>query len=240
MFGYEEKVYTSKTGGFEMYGNKGTDGLLYADRTPLPNYYELQHNYARAAVTDSVIAVGKEQKEILLHIRNRFDFLNLKGNAVFRWALTEDRDTVARGAFSPECEPHGSTTYPIALASAPDTERICLLNIEILDNQGLTFHRQSIRINPAGLTRRLLDALTESTANPMEMIQEGPMIRAGRKATLAEKIKVEGERPETYLIPLSADSTRAGMIGTCIQTEQAGNTLHYTFTLTPDSSDTFL
>ena len=240
MFGYEEKVYTSKTGGFEMYGNKGTDGLLYADRTPLPNYYELQHNYARAAVTDSVIAVGKEQKEILLHIRNRFDFLNLKGNAVFRWALTEDRDTVARGAFSPECEPHGSTTYPIALASAPDTERICLLNLEILDNQGLTFHRQSIRINPADLSRRLLDALTESTANPMEMVQEGPMIRAGRKATLAEKIKVEGVRLEKYLIPLSADSTRAGMIGTRIQTEQAGNTLHYTFTLTPDSSDTFL
>ena len=36
MFGYEEKVYTSPSAGFEMYGNKGTDGLLYADRTPLP------------------------------------------------------------------------------------------------------------------------------------------------------------------------------------------------------------
>lgn len=35
MYGYEEKVFTSKDGGFEMYGNKGTDGLLYADRTPL-------------------------------------------------------------------------------------------------------------------------------------------------------------------------------------------------------------
>lgn len=33
MFGYEERVFTSNDSGFEMYGNKGTDGLLYADRT---------------------------------------------------------------------------------------------------------------------------------------------------------------------------------------------------------------
>ena len=51
MYGYEERVFTSDDGGFEMHGNKGTDGLLYADRTPLPNYYELQHNYARAFVS---------------------------------------------------------------------------------------------------------------------------------------------------------------------------------------------
>ena len=51
-YGYEERVFTSPEGGFEMCGNQGTDGLLYADRTPLPNYYELQHNYARAFVSE--------------------------------------------------------------------------------------------------------------------------------------------------------------------------------------------
>ena len=58
LYGYEEKVFTSGEGGFEMYGNKGTDGLLYADRTPLPNYYELQHNYAR----DFVSAISQRSK----------------------------------------------------------------------------------------------------------------------------------------------------------------------------------
>ena len=67
-YGYEEKVFTSEDGGFEMYGNKGTDGLVYADRTPLPNYYELKHNYARAFITsvnnDSIIRQGTQaQKE---------------------------------------------------------------------------------------------------------------------------------------------------------------------------------
>lgn len=165
MYGYEEKVYTSKTGGFEMYGNKGTDGLLYADRTPLPNYYELQHNYARAAVTDSCIMLNEGQREILLHIRNRFDFLNLKDNASFRWTLTEDRDTICSGAFSPDCKPHGTTTYQLSLPTSPNTDRICILNIEISDAHGNTFNRQAIRINPTDITRRLLDGLDEPTTS---------------------------------------------------------------------------
>ena len=77
MFGYEERVFTSKDGGFEMFGNKGTDGLVYADRTPLPNYFELQHNYARAFVSEVVDGV--------VRIVNRYDFLNLKENrSLFR------------------------------------------------------------------------------------------------------------------------------------------------------------
>ena len=240
MFGYEEKVYTSKTGGFEMYGNKGTDGLLYADRTPLPNYYELQHNYAHAAVTDSILYITDGQREIPLHIRNRFDFLNLKDNASFCWTLIEDRDTICSGAFSPDCIPHATTTYSLSLPTSPDTDKICILNIEISDAHGNTFNRQAIRINPADITRRLLDGLDETTDNPMSLVQGGVMVRAGRKATLAEKLKVGDKRLEKYLLTLSADGTSAGTIKTDIKTEQEGNATHYTFALTPDTTDTFL
>ncbi len=240
MYGYEEKVYTSATGGFEMHGNKGTDGLLYADRTPLPNYYELQHNYARAAVTDSIITIGNGQREIVLNIRNRFDFLNLKDNTTFRWVLSEDRDTTACGAFSPDCRPHTTATYSIELPAVPNTDRICILNIEISDAQGHTFNRQAIRINPSDLTQRLLGGLEEKTGNPMTMVQEGPMVRAGSKVTLAETIKVNKKRLQRYLIPLSPDSASAGSIKTHIATETDRNATRYSFTLTPDTTDTFL
>ena len=50
--------------------------MLYADRTPLPNYYELRHNYARAFVSSL--------KGNVLTIVNRYDFLNLKDNVTFR------------------------------------------------------------------------------------------------------------------------------------------------------------
>lgn len=236
-YGYEEKVYTSKDGGFEMYGNKGTDGLLYADRTPLPNYYELQHNYARAFVKDSILTTA--DGKLRLNIVNRYDFLNLKDNVTFHWAYTEDRDTIARGAFSPDCAPHTATDYTLALPQ-PNSERICLLSIAISDAKAHTFLSQSLPIKPINptkpitpITTRLLKALPASAAAPTTMVQEGPLVRAGRKATLAETLKVGDKRLERYLLRLPA-------IGADIQTAQEGNATHYTFTLTPDTTDTFL
>ena len=240
-YGYEEKVYTTAGSGFEMYGNKGTDGLLYADRTPLPNYYELQHNYAQAAITDSIITLADGQTSAALHVRNRFDFLNLKDHVTFHWVLTADRDTLACGAFSPDCPPHQTVVYPLSIAHYPlATTKICLLNIVISDAQGRIFNRQSIRINPTDLTRRLLAGLTEQTADPMSMVQEGILIRAGRKATLAETLKVGDKRLKRYLLRMSADGSAAGIIKADVKTETVGNATHVAFTLTPDTTDTFL
>ena len=263
-YGYEEKVYTSKTSGFEMYGNKGTDGLLYADRTPLPNYYELQHNYAQAAVTDSILSASSPN--LTLHIRNRFDFLNLKDNVTFRWTYTEDRDTLACGAFSPDCQPHQTTDYQLRLPDAPNEHRICLLAIEISDSKGRVINRQSIPVrsaaldqrsllpegseegrlfpeglkNPTDITQRLLAGLTAKTEDPMSVVQDGILVRAGRKATLAETLKVGDKRLERYLLHLASDGATAGSIKTDIKMEPVGNATHVTFSLTPDTTDTFL
>ena len=230
-YGYEEKVYTSKTEGFEMYGNKGTDGLLYADRTPLPNYYELQHNYAQAAVTDSILST--DTSLLKLNIRNRFDFINLKDNTTFHWTFTQDRDTMATGAFSPDCLPHKTTTYTLNLPAQPDSKKICLLNLEICDAKGRTINRQAIPINPTDITQRLLDGLTTKTDDPRTRMQDSILVRAGRKATLAEMVKISDKRLEQYLLKLPA-------MGADIRTEKEGNATHYTFTLTPDTTDTFL
>lgn len=236
-FGYEEKVYTSPNSGFEMFGNKGTDGLLYADRTPLPNYYELQRNYARAFIADSILTAasgGGQLPTVLLNIVNRFDFINLCDNVFFRWTYTEDRDTLARGTITPDCEPQSSVQYRLALpADAGDSRRINLLNVEVSDAQGYTFLKQSIRVNPTAPMPRLLGALKEPTGDPMTMVQDGPLVRAGRKATLAEMVKVADKRLQRYLLHLPA-------MGADIKAQPEGQAMHYTFSLTPDTTDSFL
>lgn len=241
-YGYEERVYTSKEGGFEMYGNKGTDGLLYADRTPLPNYYELQHNYAQAFVTDSIITTNSSS--LSLHITNRYDFLNLKDHVTFQWVYTEDRDTLAQGAFSPYCSPRDTTTYTLQLPFYPSASRICLLSLTISDTRGHVFLRQALPIHCSvtspDLANRLLEGLTEQTDHPMSLVQDGILVRAGRKATLAETLKVGDKRLEHYLLHLSPDNKRAGSIACTLNTEQVGKATHYVFTLKPDTTDTFL
>ncbi len=248
-YGYEERVFTSENGGFEMAGNNGTDGLLYADRTPLPNYYELQHNYAQATVTDTVInTTSGEDAQVALTVRNRHDFINLKDNTTFRWTLTADRDTVAQGAFSPYCKPRSTAKHTLGLPTADIGEnRIALLNIEISDSKGSVFNRLSIRVNPKKLTPRLLHALDAPAADPMTMTQEGLLLRAGRKATMTERLKVNGKRLEKYLLPLTGNKgkimTAKGdslSVGADIKISKEGNATRIDFSLTPDTTDTFL
>ena len=226
----DQKVYTSATGGFEMHGNFGTDGLVYADRTPLPNYYELQHNYARAFVRsvccDSVAAN--------LTVTNRYDFLNLKDNVTFHWYLTADRDTVARGAFSPDCPPRSTVPYALNIPSAATPSQLSLLHFDIEDAQGHTFLHQSFVLHKPQI------AWTGHGSGEV-MVQE-TTVRTGRKATMAERITQKGRLPMPYLLSLKdglavlADTAR---LQATIQTKPNIGGEEVTFTLTPDSADIF-
>lgn len=237
-YGYEERVFTSESSGFEMHGDKGTDGLLYADRTPLPNYFELQANYSQAFVDDSVLMAKDGTVE--MHIVNRHDFLNLKDNITFRWFLTEDRDTVARGAFSPDCPPHQTVPYTLVLPSALRTSRICLLNIEVSDSHGIVSRRQNIPINPSDLTSRLLEGLDVATGSPLSVLQDSLLIRLGRKPTLAETLTVGEKRCSRYLVPLRADGTVRAPLSVDVRQDRVGNASHFHIFVSPDSTDIFL
>ncbi len=216
-WGYEERVFTSKDSGFEMNGNQGTDGLVYADRTPLPNYYELQHNYSRAAVIDKEAVPNEKNDGVTLHVRNRYDFLNLKDNITFKWSYNVNRQEVAQGQFSPDCAPHDTVAVDIQLPLAQHKDGLQLLNIEISDKEGLVFLRQTLRIkqgwnkiatqmnrelhNRVGSAVQLLSGVKPQEQT--KLIQEGPMARVGRKVTMAEKLKVKDARIEKYLQPLT-------------------------------------
>ena len=217
-YGYEEKVFTSDNGGFEMYGNKGTDGLLYADRTPLPNYYELRRNYARAFVSSL--------KGNVLTIVNRYDFLNLKDNVTFRWTLTCDRDTVRTGAFTIDCAPHDSATYRMEL---PEQTGLSLLCLDVVDAQGHEFLEQSFVMNKPSFS--VIGTKGTNTATPSFLV------RVGRKATMAELIKVGDKRIERYLQPVGNPYVKAD-----IKTKKCPDgSLAVNYTLTPDTTtDRFL
>lgn len=217
-YGYEEKVFTSENGGFEMYGNKGTDGLLYADRTPLPNYYELRRNYARAFVSSL--------KGNVLTIVNRYDFLNLKDNVTFRWTLTCDRDTVRTGAFTIDCAPHDSATYRMEL---PEQTGLSLLRFDVVDAQGHKFLEQSFVMSKPSFS--VIGTKGTNTDTPSFLV------RVGRKATMAELIKVGDKRIERYLQPVDNPYVKAD-----IKTKKCPDgSLAVNYTLTPDTTtDRFL
>ena len=233
-YGYEEKVYTTDESGFEMYGNKGTDGLVYADRTPLPNYYELQHNYARAFVRSAVPCqhADVDSMAVDLTIANRYDFLNLQGHVTFRWALTNDRDTIARGTFSPACQPRSTASHTLTL---PRQQGLSLLLLDVDDSQGHTILRQSFVLNKPHIDWTPSSPNTHHPSPTTPQTQAGPLLRVGRKPTMAEQLKVKGQRVEQYLQPIDNPYVKAD-----ISTTADGNGVSVDYKLTPDSTDTFL
>lgn len=221
----DQKVYTSTDCGFEMNGNQGTDGMLYADRTPLPNYYELQHNYARAFISDV--------KEGVLNIVNRFDFVNLKDYVTINWAQTNNGDTIARGAFSPNCEPRAKATYQLPIK---DVDGFSLLIFDLSDKDGNHFLRQSFIINKP-------DIAWEGSGSPMDMIQHGALVRAGRKVTMAERITEKGKYQTKYIVPIVNGEAKGELLNikTDIQTAtNAHGGIHIDGTLTNDTADCFI
>ena len=211
-YGYEERVFTSPTGGFKMENILGTDGLLYADRTPLPNYYELQHNYAQASVVEE--SVVYDGRRVRLQVRNRYDFLNLKDNVTFQWAFSADRDTLASGAFSPDCAPHSSVPYSISLPDV-SSDQLALLHVAVKNRQGRTLLRQSFR---------LAGAWKDCSASAGDLpVRQGPLVRVGRKMTMAESMRVREDRIERYLQPLDNPYVRG-------EVSREGEEVRYTLT----------
>jgi len=229
----DQKVYTSENGGFEMSGNFGTDGLLYADRTPLPNYYELQHNYARAFVR----SISSGSLATNLEIVNRYDFLNLKDEVDFHWVLTLDRDTVDQGTFRPDCPPCSTAPYRFPLPMIPNeviSNSLYLLNFSLIDADGHTFLHQSFVLNKPQIKWTGNGGSKLFTLHSSLFPFQDTKIRTGRKATMAERITQKGRLPQRYLLPLDNNQVKAD-----IQSKPIEGGEEITFTLTPDTADVF-
>ena len=221
----DQSVYTTMDGGFWMNGNFGTDGLVYADRTPLPNYYELQHNYARAFV--SLGDCGSLAAN--LSITNRFDFIDLKNHVTFNWVLTLDRDTVEKGSFSPDCAPRTTVPYRFPLPMIPNeviSHSLYVLHFSLTDADGHTFLHQSFVLNKP-------EQQWTGSGDPMQLVQE-QTVRTGRKATMAERITQNGRLPQRYLLPIDNNQVKAD-----VQSRPIDGGEDITFTLTPDTANVF-
>ena len=107
----------------------------------------------------------------------------------------------------------------------PQQKGLSLLQFDIEDAQGHTFLHQSFVLNMPEMT-------WTANGNPMLSVQEGPLVRVGRKMTLAENLKVKDKRIERYLQPLDNPYVKAD-----VQISENGAV---SYTLTPDSTDAFL
>lgn len=205
VYAWTDSLWLSESDGIMMNGNQGTDGLLYANRIPLSNFYEVQRNYAQAQVLNKEITLTGGKQSIPVWLRNRYDFINLKENIHCEWHLTADKKTILKGSFIPDCAPRSQSVYMLEVM-LPERKDSCiyLLHFDMFDKNNRCVNQQVVRLNipenKSSIADRLNSSFSSGTGNVMDLIQEDILLRVGRKTTLSEDTRVGSQVIKNYLM----------------------------------------
>jgi len=131
---------------YDMAGNKGSDGLVYANRVPQVDYWEVRKVYAPVKAINDSITIKPGTQKINLKINNRFDFKDLS-DLKCKWTLTADNKPVQTGAIVLKCNPHDTISLPVSI-TLPDklTAVNYLLDLKFYDQSGYQFTEKTYRL----------------------------------------------------------------------------------------------
>ena len=192
-----------------MNGDQGTDGILYADRTPLSNYYELRHNYSQAIVETESLNARKGQNTLDINVINRHDFINLKSAVHFDWKLRDARSLIDQGSFVLDCQPHAKATRALSINLPHDPANACyMLELCVISEQWgrLAEYCIPIRSDDDRYASPIFSLADDVPVNTAESEIPDLWLRAGRKRGLAETIGAKNA-VERYLITPSVTAT---------------------------------
>lgn len=204
-----------------MHGNEGADGMLYANRVPLSNYYELRRNYAQALVSTTPLTGNKGTNRFEIEVENRFDFIDLADKVRFDWKLVDGREPLAQGTTTVQC-PAGSRTRLAVEAALPHDpgQRFYHIDLEVYTREGYHVGSYSIPFTAtggkqAGNLFALADARPQATDTASiartlgTYFQKQPLMRAGRKFSMSEELRARKAVVPYLLEPAVKDSRMA-------------------------------
>ena len=239
-YGYETNIYTSENHGITMNGNKGTDGLLYANRIPLPSYYELQRNYANVTIEEKKTNISDINNELKFTVKNNYDFINLDDNHRLSWFLLSYNDTIDKGVIFLDCPPLCEKEYSINLTSSEQVDKSAYLNFDIIYKDGIiNQHSIIIENEKNSLTNSLFSNINIPSESPFCMFQEWPLVRVGRKPTLSDKTKANKYLINNYLVHANENKAENDKISVDVElsVSRINNVYKVNFSLEPDKRE---
>jgi beta-galactosidase len=138
------KVWIDPTTCYDMGGIDGLDGIVYADRTPQVDYWQLRKVYAPVQIIESEIPVRSGNQELEFTVYNQYDFINLNTLDGY-WKLFRNRKIHHEGKIRVNCAPHDTTvqTIPCDLPLKPEYD-VWLLQFEFKDRNGESVYEHVI------------------------------------------------------------------------------------------------
>ncbi|WP_423126697.1 glycoside hydrolase family 2 TIM barrel-domain containing protein [Gaoshiqia sp. Z1-71] len=157
----------------------GADGIVYADRTPQTDYWQVRKVYSPVQVIEKEINVVQGKQEVNVTVYNQYDFTNLN-TLSGTWELFRNREVIQQGGLKINCAPHDTVrvSIPCTIAENPENA-VWLLRLRFSDPDRIPVFEHTIRL---------------STENQMEAI-----FKAIREGLPVKHVKISGEDNETIL-----------------------------------------
>ena len=133
---------------YDTHGLDGADGLVYADRTPQVDYWQLRKVYAPVQFIEREAQVASGAQQVTVTLENRHDFRSLQG-ITLHWTLQQNGKTVQQGQQPLSAPARGRQTATIAVQiPAPPLAYTDVLTLQLraVDEQGLQINERALRL----------------------------------------------------------------------------------------------
>ncbi|MDI1247927.1 MAG: glycoside hydrolase family 2 TIM barrel-domain containing protein [Lacunisphaera sp.] len=146
---------------YDTAGTDGADGIVYSDRTPQVDYWQVRKVYAPVRIAERRVKVREGEQEIVLQVENRHDFRDL-GGMKLEWSLRANGVETQTGSQPLSAKRREQETVSLKVTLPADcAENINTLELRCVNESGRSIVERVIRLetNGLGVVERLLASL---------------------------------------------------------------------------------
>ena len=152
---------------YDNFDNKGADGLVYANRVPQPDYWQVRKVYSPVKALDDLIFIKPGRQTISIRHNNRFDFNDLSVISC-TWELFADTTSVQKGKLLLKCQPRDTVVSAINI-TLPDklSAFYYLLKLKYFDSGSYQFYEKTYRLYPEASSIQVKNLLLARASRPV-------------------------------------------------------------------------
>jgi beta-galactosidase len=186
------QVWTDATHYYDTHGLDGTDGIVYADRTPQADYWQTRKVYAPVQIAERSARVAPGAAQVALTVENRYDFRALAGMRL-EWTLQRNGATVRKGSVALAAPSRARETVRIPVTVPKDAGAdVFALLLRCLDENGEEIIDRVVRLDLEGASRQDWLAGLPAAAKP-SVTEDTHAIRIASPNWTLDVVRASGE-----------------------------------------------
>lgn len=159
-------VWLDKEHLYDVHGNDGCDGIVYPDRTPQADFWEVRKVYSPVQIFEIPAVVKPGTQEISFTVENRHDFRTLAGMKL-AWSLQRNGVELQQGEFPLKAAAHEKETALIPVNIPRDAANdVLALNVRCFDEAELQITERVVRLDFFGTQHEGWLATLPATGKP--------------------------------------------------------------------------